>query len=118
MYTKLNIKKSKILKIKTNYFKISINFYLGSGRYKEIVIETKKENEVIDIVNELKKLDKWFIQSSIEDIIKNSLFKEYLIEDIFEVEVENLEIRFEDKERDLNIKWIDELGNECSVELS
>ena len=117
MFTSVIIHDDKAKNMKTNYFKISLNFYLGSGDYRSFSVETTEHSEVITLANDLQNLEEWFEESSIDTLIDSSLLKEYLISEIFEIEDDEQEIRFDNEEGDFSIIWIDEHGRQCSVEL-
>lgn len=117
MYTSVIIHDDKAKNMKTNYFKIALNFYLGSGDYQSFSVETTDASEVINLANNLDNLQQWFKESSIDTLIDSSLLKEHLIFEIFEMEDEGQEIRFDNEESDLSIIWINENGNQCPVEL-
>jgi len=117
MYTSVIIHNNKTENIKTNYFKISLNFYLGHGDYQSFSIETTEHSEVITLANDLNNLDQWFKESAIDTLINSSLLKEHLVFEIFEMEDDGQEIRFDNEEGDFSIIWIDEHGRQCSVEL-
>jgi hypothetical protein len=117
MYTSVIIHDEKAKNMKTNYFKISLNFYLGSGDYQSFSVETTNHSEVITLANDLNNLGQWFEESSIDTLIESSLLKDHLISEIFEMEDDGQEIRFDYEEGDLSIIWIDQYGRQCPVEL-
>jgi len=118
MYKSLVLGKSIFAERNKEIYKLKIKFYAGHSEHKETSILLKSSEEVLSIVNELPKLENWFSQNNVGDLIENELLKEYIVEEIFEYGDENLELRFDDGLSSIHIVWFNKCGDELPVELS
>ncbi len=121
MFTKLTIIDKEQPK-KEAFFKLRVDFETEENRIERAEIKASKDNyqHILDVINELPKLKKWFSKLEIDSLTENDSLKDALLTDIFMTSLDGIAIRYDadEKKHCFCVTWYDEHGYIYPVDVS